>query len=85
MHYHVIVLFIGLLKKLVDLHIQLTLLLCRILALMKESTSALSLEEFKKKHQVLCGTSSFTETVFNKNLTEGKLEGSVKVCLIPLE
>ena len=49
---------------------------------MKESTSAFNEEEFIKNHQVFSTSSCFTETGFDKNLTQGKLEGSVKVCLV---
>jgi hypothetical protein len=46
---------------------------------MEEATSNLNMEEFEKDHQVF---SSFTQTAFHKNVTLGKVEGSVKVCLL---
>lgn len=76
-----ILLFIGLTKEketdssIVDIW---TLLQCRILSLMKDSTSGFNEEEFKKSCQVLHST----ETAFDKNLTQGKVDGSIKVYLI---
>ncbi|CAL0321604.1 unnamed protein product [Lupinus luteus] len=49
----------------------------RILSLIKETTSTLIEEESKK--------SCFTDTVFNKNLTQGKVEGSVKAIRTALQ
>ncbi|KAK2405930.1 protein ENHANCED DOWNY MILDEW [Trifolium repens] len=54
----------------------------RILSLMEEATSNLNMEEFEKDHQVF---SSFTQTAFHKNVTLGKVEGSVKAIKIALQ
>lgn len=66
--------------KVICLHLD--IMLCRILFLMEEATSASNLEEFKKNRQVFSTSSCFTQTVFDKTLTQGKVEGSVKVCLL---
>ncbi|XP_045813046.1 protein ENHANCED DOWNY MILDEW 2-like isoform X2 [Trifolium pratense] len=57
-------------------------MLYKILSLMEEVTSNLNMEEFKKDHQIF---SSFTETAFHKNVTQGKVEGSVKAIKIALQ
>ncbi|XP_004516998.1 protein ENHANCED DOWNY MILDEW 2-like isoform X2 [Cicer arietinum] len=57
----------------------------RILFLMEEATSASNLEEFKKNRQVFSTSSCFTQTVFDKTLTQGKVEGSVKAIKIALQ
>lgn len=57
-------------------------MICRILALMEEATSTLNMEKFKKDNHAVNTSSSLTETVFRKTLTLGKVEGSVKVCLL---
>lgn len=62
--------------------LHLDVMLCRILALMEEATSTLNMEKYKKDHQAVNTSSSLTETVFRKTLTQGKVEGSVKVCLL---
>ncbi|XP_019453792.1 PREDICTED: protein ENHANCED DOWNY MILDEW 2-like isoform X2 [Lupinus angustifolius] len=49
----------------------------RILSLMKETTSTFNEEESKKN--------CFADTVFNKNLTQGKVEGSVKAIQTALQ
>ncbi|KAE9590196.1 putative histone-lysine N-methyltransferase chromatin regulator PHD family [Lupinus albus] len=49
----------------------------RILSLMKETTCTFNEEESKK--------SCFADTVFNKNLTQGKVEGSVKAIQTALQ
>ncbi|TKY68853.1 ENHANCED DOWNY MILDEW 2 [Spatholobus suberectus] len=56
-----------------------------ILSLMKESMSTFNEEEFRTNHQVFSTTSRFTETVFNKNLTQGKVEGSIKAIQTALQ
>ncbi|XP_050874338.1 protein ENHANCED DOWNY MILDEW 2 isoform X1 [Lathyrus oleraceus] len=56
----------------------------RILSLMEEATSTLNMEKFKKE-QVFNTSSSSTETVFHKNLTQGKVEGSIKAIQIALQ
>ncbi|RDX86204.1 Protein ENHANCED DOWNY MILDEW 2, partial [Mucuna pruriens] len=56
-----------------------------ILSLMKESMSTFNEEEFKKNHQVFSTNSCFTETVFDKNLTQGKVEGSIKAIQTALQ
>ncbi|CAK8560024.1 unnamed protein product [Lathyrus sativus] len=57
----------------------------RILSLMEEATSTLNMENFKKEQQVFNTSSSSTETVFHKNLTQGKVEGSIKAIQIALQ
>jgi len=49
---------------------------------MKETMSTFNEQEFIKNHQAFSTTSGLTETEFYKNLTQGKVEDSVKVCLI---
>ncbi|KAL2319804.1 hypothetical protein Fmac_028773 [Flemingia macrophylla] len=56
-----------------------------VLSLMKQSMSAFNEEEFKKSHQVFSTTSCFTETVFDKNLTQGKVEGIIKAIKTALQ
>ncbi|XP_058743355.1 protein ENHANCED DOWNY MILDEW 2-like isoform X2 [Vicia villosa] len=57
----------------------------RILALMEEATSKLNMEKFKKEQQVSDSSSSSSETVFHKNVTQGKVEGSIKAIQIALQ
>jgi len=49
---------------------------------MKESMSTFNEQEFIKNHQAFSTTPGLTETEFHKNLTQGKVESSIKVCLI---
>ncbi|XP_061362185.1 protein ENHANCED DOWNY MILDEW 2-like [Gastrolobium bilobum] len=57
----------------------------RILSLWKESKSAFNEEEFKMNYHVFSRSSCFTETVFDKNLTQGKVESSVKAIQTALQ
>ncbi|XP_006576691.1 protein ENHANCED DOWNY MILDEW 2 isoform X4 [Glycine max] len=57
-----------------------------ILSLMKDTMSTFNEEEFKKNHQAFSTTSGFTEPVsHHKNLTQGKVEGSVKAIQTALQ
>ncbi|XP_020240370.1 protein ENHANCED DOWNY MILDEW 2 isoform X2 [Cajanus cajan] len=56
-----------------------------ILSLMKKSMSAFNEEKFKKNHQVFSTASCFTETIFDKNLTQGKIEGLIKAIQTALQ
>lgn len=66
--------------KLTCLHLE--IMQSRILALMEEATSKLNMEKFKKEQQVFNTSSGSSETVFHKNVTQGKVEGSIKVCIL---
>ncbi|KAK7286951.1 hypothetical protein RJT34_22323 [Clitoria ternatea] len=57
----------------------------KILSLVKESRSTFNEEEFRKNHQVFGSTSGLTKTVFDKNLTRGKVESSVKAIQTALQ
>lgn len=57
------------------------LIACRVLSLKEECTSAFKEEEFKRSQQLLVTNSCFLKTALDKNLTEGKVEGSIKVYL----
>ncbi|XP_020965455.1 protein ENHANCED DOWNY MILDEW 2-like isoform X2 [Arachis ipaensis] len=56
-----------------------------ILSLVKESMSTVNEEEFKKNNQCFGSSSCFTETGFDKSLTLGKVEGSVKAIQTALQ
>ncbi|CAJ1948904.1 unnamed protein product [Sphenostylis stenocarpa] len=56
-----------------------------ILNLMKETISTFNEEEFMKNHQAFSTTSGLTETDFHKNLTQGKVEGSIKAIQTALQ
>ncbi|XP_028758260.1 protein ENHANCED DOWNY MILDEW 2 isoform X2 [Neltuma alba] len=57
----------------------------RVLSLIEESTSAFEEEEFKRSQPRLVTSSCFSETALDKNLTEGKVEGSIKAIQIALQ
>ncbi|QHO32031.1 Protein ENHANCED DOWNY MILDEW [Arachis hypogaea] len=56
-----------------------------ILSLVKESMSTVNEEEFKKNNQCFGSSTCFTETGFDKSLTLGKVEGSVKAIQTALQ
>lgn len=53
--------------------------LCRILALIKESASSITLDDVKKKHEVPSTHAYSSKTVVDKTITAGKVEGTVEV------
>ncbi|XP_054819328.1 protein ENHANCED DOWNY MILDEW 2-like isoform X3 [Prosopis cineraria] len=57
----------------------------RILSLIERSTAAFKEEEFKKSQLLLVTNSCFSETALDKNLTEGKVEGSIKAIQTALQ
>ncbi|MED6222000.1 hypothetical protein PIB30_060170 [Stylosanthes scabra] len=56
-----------------------------ISSLVKESMSTINDEEFKKNHQSFSSSTCFTETGFDKSLTLGKVEGSIKAIQTALQ
>ncbi|KAL9303536.1 hypothetical protein ACSQ67_020799 [Phaseolus vulgaris] len=56
-----------------------------ILSLMKESMSTFNEQEFIKNHQAFSTTPGLTETEFHKNLTQGKVESSIKAIQTALQ
>ncbi|XP_027907180.1 protein ENHANCED DOWNY MILDEW 2-like [Vigna unguiculata] len=56
-----------------------------VLSLVKESMSTFNEQEFIKNHQAFSSTSGLTETEFHKNLTQGKVEGSIKAVQTALQ
>ncbi|KAI9083279.1 hypothetical protein K1719_034811 [Acacia pycnantha] len=57
----------------------------RVLSLKEECTSAFKEEEFKRSQQLLVTNSQCSKTALDKNLTEGKVEGSIKAIQTALQ
>ena len=59
--------------------LRLILLLCRLLTLMKEAESSITLEDIKAKHKVPSTHAYSSKGVVDRTITLGKIEGSVEV------